>query len=158
VTSETATDAAVGEFARRVKSRGLTVAVAESLTCGKLASTLGAAGEASEWFRGGVVAYSNEVKFDVLGVSPGPVITASCARQLAAGAQAVLGADLAISATGVGGPGSEEGKPQGTVYTAVALREHIDVREWHFEGEPDDVLRETLRAAVEQALAVLDGH
>jgi nicotinamide-nucleotide amidase len=156
--AESATDAPVEELARRVKSRGLSVAVAESLTCGALASTLGAAGEASEWFRGGVVAYSNEVKFEVLGVTPGPVITASCARQLATGAQSVLRADLAISATGVGGPGSEEGKPQGTVYTAVALGEHVDVREWHFEGEPEDVLRETSRAAVEQALAALDEH
>ncbi|MCU1441177.1 MAG: hypothetical protein JWP85_2174 [Rhodoglobus sp.] len=157
MTRET-TDDAVEELARRVTSRGLTVAVAESLTCGKLSSTLGAAGEASEWFRGGVVAYSNEVKFGVLGVTPGPVISERCARELAAGARRLLGADLALSATGVGGPGSEEGKPQGTVYTAVALGEHVDVREWHFAGEPDDVLRETARAAVEQALAVLDEH
>jgi nicotinamide-nucleotide amidase len=152
------TDAGVDELARLVKERGLTVAVAESLTCGKLAATLGAAGEASEWFRGGVVAYANEVKFEVLGVTPGPVISESCARELATGVQRLLSADLALSATGVGGPGPEEGKPEGTVFTAVALGDHLDVREWHFEGGPEAVLQQTSRVAVEQALAMLDEH
>ena len=62
-----------------------TVAVAESLTSGRLGCHLGAATESSQWFRGGVIAYAPEVKFSVLGVDPGPVVTASCARQMAIG-------------------------------------------------------------------------
>ncbi|MGC4938171.1 CinA family protein [Kribbella sp. DT2] len=57
-------------------SEQLTVAVAESLTSGSLACQLGAATDASDWFAGGVVAYTTAVKVGVLGVDPGPVVTA----------------------------------------------------------------------------------
>jgi len=89
----------VAEHASR---RGLTVAVAESLTSGRLASALGEAPDASEWFRGAVVAYASAVKFDVLGVTPGPVVTASCAREMATGARNLLAADVSVAGTGVG--------------------------------------------------------
>lgn len=146
---------AVEELARRARNGGFTVAVAESLTCGKLASALGAAGEASEWFRGGVIAYANEVKFEVLGVKPGPVITESCAREMALGAQRLLTADLAIAVTGVGGPGAEEGNPEGTVFIAVAFPGRVEVREQRFGGGPDAILVATVHAAVEQSLGLL---
>src|SRR5690606_26026329 len=67
-------------------SRGLTVAAAESLTGGAVSSALAAAPEASDWYRGCVVAYSPRVKFDVLGVTPGPLVTDRCADELAHGA------------------------------------------------------------------------
>ena len=72
-------------IARLLRENKQTVAVAESLTSGKLASRLGAAPEASNWFAGGVVAYAAHVKFEVLGVEPGPVVSEQCARQMARG-------------------------------------------------------------------------
>jgi nicotinamide-nucleotide amidase len=131
---------------------GFRVGVAESLTCGKLAAQLGAAPDASEWFRGGVVAYASEVKFDVLGVAPGPVVTAACARQMAAGAAKLLGADATVAVTGVGGPEPEEGEPAGTVYVATWTRgvesgcERLDL-----DGDPPQILA----ATTERALALL---
>jgi nicotinamide-nucleotide amidase len=141
---------AVDVIAESLKSSGRTVAVAESLTCGKIASALGAGPEASEWLRGGVVAYADEVKFDVLGVAPGPVITAECAAQMATGVRGLLGADFAVAATGVGGPGPEEGKPAGTVFIAIDRNGQVEVNEYAFAGDPVQVLAATVHQAMEE--------
>ena len=108
------------EIADAARAAGRTIAVAESVTAGHTSTLLASAPEASTWFRGGVVAYASEVKFEVLGVTPGPVVTAACARELAIGVRRLLGADIGVAATGVGGPDPEEGKPAGTVYLACA--------------------------------------
>ena len=103
---------------------------------------------AAEWFRGAVVAYSREVKFDVLGAERGPVITPSCARQMARGVAELLGADFAVAVTGAGGPGPEEGKPQGTTFIAACSSTDDEIEEHHFTGEPEDVVYDTVRAAL----------
>jgi nicotinamide-nucleotide amidase len=137
------------EIAEAVGEAGRTVAVAESLTSGAIASHLGAAESASDWFAGGVVAYSSEVKFTVLGVDRGPVITASCAGQMSSGVARLTGADFAVAVTGVGGPGSEEGRPPGTVYIGVHTPNGDTVEEHHFPGDdPQQVLRDTIQAAL----------
>src|SRR5687767_3132995 len=97
--------------------RRVRVAIAESLTCGLLASELGKGHDATEWFAGGVVAYQTDVKRRVLKVRAGvDPCSADCAEQLATGVRALLDADLAVSATGVGGPDAEDGHAPGTVY------------------------------------------
>lgn len=133
-----------------------TAATAESITCGSIAASLAAAHDASQWFHGGVVAYTRNVKFSVLGVDPGPVITAGCARQMAVGAARLLGADVAVGTTGVGGPDAEEGQPAGTVFIAVATGVGCQVREYHFDGEPPDVVRNATIQALRDLVAVLD--
>lgn len=145
---------AVDELAAIVAEYGWTVAVAESLTCGLLASAVGAGAGASTWFRGGLVAYVDDVKFEVLGVTPGPVISESCAREMAHGIRSLVNADLSMSVTGVGGPGSTEGKPAGAVFVACALLDHVAVREHHFDGDPQSVMRQAVDAAVALALEV----
>src|SRR3954454_17410031 len=101
------------EVAERIGSaaleKGLQVAVAESLTSGAIASQLGAAADSSVWFAGGVVAYAAETKFRVLNVDPGPVVNARCAVQMAKGCADLLGADVVVAVTGLGGPYPEEG-------------------------------------------------
>src|SRR4051794_14662088 len=84
---------------------GRTLAAAESITGGSLAAALVAADNASDWFKGSVVAYARESKYSVLGVDPGPVVTAGCVRQMAANVGTLLAADVAVATTGVGGPG-----------------------------------------------------
>lgn len=133
------------EIATAAGESGRTIAVAESLTAGNAAAVLGAAPQASDWFRGGVIAYAPEVKFDVLGVTPGPVVCASCAREMALGVQARLGADIAVAATGVGGPGPEEGQPAGTVHLAcVGPGEEVQERTVQLEGAPERVVELTV--------------
>jgi len=148
---------AIASLAQRY---GFRVGVAESLTCGKLAVGLGAAPQASSWFRGGVVAYASAVKFEVLGVTPGPVVTAECARQMAAGAAQLLGADAVVAVTGVGGPDPEEGEPPGTVHAAAYVRGVETCVRFQLPGDPADVLDQTqvralelLRGAMQAAVA-----
>jgi len=97
-----------------------TAAAAESLTGGQVSAGLSAIEGASDWFVGGVVAYAPEVKFDLLAVDRGPVVNAATARQMATGVARLLHADFAVATTGVGGPGPQEGRPEGTVFIAVA--------------------------------------
>ena len=136
-------------LAASIAEVGATVAVAESLTGGLLASALAAAPGASEWFKGGVVAYAPDVKFDLLGVSEGPVISETCAREMAAGVHRLLRAHVGVAVTGVGGPGFEEGHPSGTVFAAVHTTKRVVVREWRFDGDPEQVLDQTIRATLE---------
>lgn len=137
---------AIASLAQRYAFR---VGVAESLTCGKLAVALGAAPDASSWFRGGVVAYASAVKFEVLGVTPGPVVTAECARQMATGSAQLLGADAVVAVTGVGGPDPEEGEPPGTVHAAAYVRGVETHARFQLSGEPADVLEQTQVRALE---------
>lgn len=132
--------------------RGLTVAVAESLTGGAIAQTLAKARDAGAWFAGGVVAYTAAVKQRVLGVRPGPVVTPGCANQMAVGVLELTGADAAVAVTGVGGPGEEEGRPAGTVFICVATRRATYDFRHAFRGSPDEVVRRS----IEQALRHLD--
>lgn len=124
-------------------AREVRVVTAESLTCGNVATTLGTGPDASRWFGGAIVAYQEQIKFEVLGVPEGPVVTRECAEQMARGARELLMADVAVSCTGVGGPDPSEGKPAGTVMIAVATAQGVDVHELSLEGGPDEVLEQT---------------
>jgi competence/damage-inducible protein CinA-like protein len=104
-----------------LRSRGLTLAVAESLTGGLVASRLVDVPGSSEWFRGGVVSYASDVKYSVLDVPEGPVVSAPAAAAMATGVRRLLGADVGLGVTGVAGPDRQEGHPPGTVFMAVAL-------------------------------------
>jgi len=116
VDNETMEDA----IAQRLVARGLTLGLAESVTGGLIASRLVNIPGASKWFRGGVVSYASEVKFDLLQVPVGPVVSAEAAEAMAEGARRVLGSDIGLSVTGVAGPEPQDGQKPGTVYVGVA--------------------------------------
>jgi nicotinamide-nucleotide amidase len=145
----------VERIAELATDREISIATAESLTCGTLSKELGAGPNAADWFVGGVVAYQEPVKFEVLGVDEGPVVTAQCAEQMATGARKLLGADIAVSATGVGGPDESEGKPAGTVFVAIAEETGTQVRQLDLDGDPDAVLTGTVTACLELVEEVL---
>lgn len=131
------------------RERGLRVCVAESLTSGRLAGTVGAGADASVWFAGGIVAYLTAVKERVLGLTPGTdPCSATCAEQLAAGALTLFDADICVSTTGVGGPGPEGGHPAGTVYLGWATAEGRGHRALALVGDPEQVLEQATAAAV----------
>lgn len=135
----------LGEVARE---RGLRVCVVESLTSGRLASTVGAVEGAGDWFAGGVVAYATDIKERVLGVTPGTdPVSDVCAEQLADGARRLFDADLCVSTTGVGGPDSEGGHDPGTVYLGWASNDGIGHRMLALTGDPREVLDETVAIA-----------
>jgi nicotinamide-nucleotide amidase len=138
-------------ISRTALGNGLTVGVAESLTGGLLSSLIAKAPEAGQWFKGGVVAYSPSVKQGLLGVSPGPVVTARCAQEMATGAARVLDADVVVSVTGVGGPDPEEGHPPGTVWFGVRTDDGVRSVWGHFDGDPATVCH----LAANEALGLL---
>ena len=109
--------------AKRLLERGATLAVAESLTGGLVASRLVNVPGASDWFRGAVVSYASDVKHTVLGVPEGPVVSAAAAGAMAEGVRRLLRADVGLGVTGVAGPDPQEGQPPGTVFMAVAVGE-----------------------------------
>ena len=104
-----------------LRDRGLTLGLAESVTGGLVSGRLTNVAGASDVLRGAVVSYASEVKFDVLGVTNGPVVSPEAAVEMAVGAQRVLGADVALSLTGVAGPAEQEGQRPGTLCIGVAL-------------------------------------
>jgi nicotinamide-nucleotide amidase len=122
-----ATDAAAAVIALAADA-GLRVATAESLTAGAVVARLVDVPGASACVSGGAACYSYEAKQRVLGVDGAELsrtgaVTASVARQMARGALDLYDADLAVSTTGVAGPGPDErGMPAGTVHLALAVR------------------------------------
>ncbi|HEY1621811.1 MAG TPA: CinA family protein [Streptosporangiaceae bacterium] len=122
-----------------LKNGGRTLAVAESLTGGLLASAFARAAESSEWFRGGIVAYSSAVKYDMLGVPHGPVVSEAAAVAMARGAGRLLEADVAVAVTGVGGPDPQEGEPPGTVWAATWPDQLGDAVLLRLSGSPESI-------------------
>ncbi|WP_433716065.1 CinA family protein [Nocardia sp. CA-084685] len=150
----------IDECASRVAAVAMrskrTVAVAESLTCGQLSSALGAAQDSAQWLRGGVVAYSADVKHQVLGVPQVPVVSETAARAMAGGVRKLLGADVAVAVTGVGGPDPQDGEPAGSVWLAVHGETVTWARHEHFDGGPEDVLRRTVEVALDMVREAMD--
>ncbi len=126
-----------------LKEKGSTLGTAESCTGGLIAKRLTDLPGASAVFRGGVVSYTNEVKANVLGVPQALLdeqgaVCADVAQAMAEGARRVLDCDLAVSATGVAGPDSDErGDPVGLVYVALAAPDGCWVRQLHLAGPSD---------------------
>jgi nicotinamide-nucleotide amidase len=135
VDDETMEDA----VATLLKAHGLTLGVAESLTGGLVGARLTEAEGATDFFRGSVVAYDSEVKFELLGVPEGPVVSEEAARAMAEGAAKALGADVGLGVTGVAGPAEQEGKPVGTVFMAVTLDGDTQCVQVRLPGQRDQV-------------------
>jgi nicotinamide-nucleotide amidase len=105
----------------RLRARGWTLGVAESLTGGLIGARIVNVPGASEVFRGAVVSYATDVKRSLLGVDAPVVVSEEAARQMAEGAQRTLGADVGIAVTGVAGPTEQDGVAVGTVCFGLAL-------------------------------------
>lgn len=120
-------------------ARGLCLGLAESVTGGLIGARLTAAPGASSWFRGSVVSYASDVKFDVLGVPEGPVVTAEAAEAMAVGARRVLGADVGLAVTGVAGPSVQDGERPGTVFVGLARGEDVESVRLDLPGDRERV-------------------
>jgi nicotinamide-nucleotide amidase len=140
------------QIARLAQGQRLTVATAESLTGGKIACRLAAAGTAADWFAGSVVAYMAHVKHEVLKVPEGPIISEQCAAGMAEGVSSLLGADLAVAVTGVGGPDEQEGQPPGSVWFGVFADGEARAEFRRFSGEPAQIVDATTAHALQLLL------
>ena len=145
---EAETRDAVAELAEIARRGELVVATAESLTSGNLAACIGKASAASEWYAGGVVAYSKTVKHALLGVPEGSVVSEDAARAMAEATASLMKADLTVAVTGEGGPEPQDAVEPGTVCFGIADRGEAFTETRHFAGEPEDVVRQTTQHAV----------
>jgi len=146
------------ETGQMLRDRGLSLSVAESCTGGLLSKLITDAPGSSDYFQGGVISYSNEVKIRLLGVSPETLkkfgaVSSNTAREMADGVRKALSTDIALAVTGIAGPGGgTPHKPVGLVFIALS-RAGADckAREFHFKGPRQEIRRQ----AAQEALALL---
>ena len=146
--------ALVEELGEALKARGMTAATAESCTGGLIGHLLTGVSGSSDWYRGGVVAYSNEVKEKLLSV-PGSAIedfgavSESVVRFMARGVRTATGADAGVSVSGVAGPtGGTPDKPVGTVWIAWDTGKDLESELFHFKGSRGEVKMQSSLAAI----------
>lgn len=136
------------------KLKGKTLVTAESLTGGGIGAALTAIPGSSEVYKGGVISYTNWVKEQALGV-PGEVLEAYgavsqwTAGYMASGVRKLLRADVAVSVTGLAGPGGDEfGNPVGTVFIGYEDNRKSEVIACHFSGDREEIRNQTIEAAL----------
>jgi nicotinamide-nucleotide amidase len=148
-------ESAVGTL---LAERGLTLGLAESATGGLVASRVCEVEGCSDWFRGGIVSYQSQVKFDLLDVPEGPVVSEEAAIAMARGAQRVLEADVALSITGVAGPAEQDGQPVGTMIFGLAIGDTVEAVRTKLPGDRSLVRQfATISALNLLRLRLLDG-
>ncbi len=131
-----------------LRDRGLSLGVAESLTGGLMGARFTSVPGASDVFRGGIVSYASDVKFSLLGVPEGPVVSADAARAMAEGARRVLGADVALATTGVAGPAEQEGQAVGTVFLGLAMDDASEAQRVQLPGDRQRIRQYAVISAV----------
>lgn len=137
---------------------GRTLATAESCTGGGIGAALTAVPGASNVYKGGIISYCNEIKHRLLGVEENLLekygaVSAPVAEAMAAGARAALGTDMAVSVTGLAGPGGDEfGNPVGTVFIGWTDGENTRVKHCLFSGTREEIRRQTVEAALNMIL------
>ena len=138
--------------------QGKTLVTAESLTGGGIGAALTAVPGSSAVYKGGIISYTNWVKENILGVSHETLeihgaVSCQTAEEMAIGARRLLRSDVAVSVTGLAGPGGDEyGNPVGTVCIGFSNEWESFAVKYQFEGSREDVRDQTIRAALELVL------
>lgn len=144
-------DQCLDALVEAVRSSGCSIATAESLTGGQLAAALSSAAAASDWYKGGIVAYQSDVKHGLLSTPAGPVVTAETASAMAVSVAHLLGARFSLGVTGVGGPDPQDGVSPGTVFVATFEDgKTAEVTRHNFSGQPLEILQQTVCASLRQ--------
>ena len=123
-----------------------TIATAESCTGGLVASRLTDFAGASDYFKGGVVAYTNEIKKSILKVTTLEefgAISSQTALEMAKNIREIFNTTFGLSTTGVAGPSMSENKPVGTVFIAISGENLSEVKEFHFKGTRSEIKFQT---------------
>ncbi len=146
----------VQEIARLLQSQGKTVAVAEADTCGLIGYLLSTVPGASRYFPGGVIAYGNKVKRDVLGMSDEVLtrtgtVSSEVALEMARKVRELIDTHVGISCTGIAGPtGGTPMKPVGLFYIGLAARDGTELwEELRLQGDRDSNKRRTAQAVLD---------
>ena len=159
-------DATCVDLAEKVVKRAIelesSIATAESLTGGMIGSAITSVPGSSAVYKGGIVSYTDEVKHASLGVEQETLdkygaVSSQTAQEMADGARARLNSRIAVSVTGIAGPGGEEpGKPVGTVWMGLSTEKGTETRELHFDGSREEVRLQTVQSALQAILEALE--
>ena len=150
------------KIAKLLKEKGYTISTAESCTGGLIGHMLTNVPGSSEYYKGGIISYSNEAKICLLGVrhdtlSKYGAVSEQVAYEMADGIKRKLDTNLAIATTGIAGPGGgSEEKPVGLVYIALANPYSIEVKEFRFEGERLENKENFAKSALNMLLKFLE--
>jgi len=134
--------------------QGRTLVTAESCTGGGIGAALTAIPGSSSVYKGGIISYTNQVKHALLNVDTvllerDGAVSASVAQAMALGARNALSADVAVSVTGLAGPGGDDfGNPVGTVFIGFSDHTRTISGEYHFSGDRENVRNQSIRAAL----------
>ena len=140
---------------------GKTLCTAESCTGGGIGAALTAIPGSSAVYKGGIISYTNEIKQKLLGVNPVLLknlgaVSAPIAEAMAMGARNALNADIAVSVTGLAGPGGDEyGNPVGTVCIGYSSNERSFTKQFRFSGDREEVRNHAIDAALNIVLEML---
>ncbi|MHB8109046.1 MAG: CinA family protein [Syntrophorhabdaceae bacterium] len=152
------------KIAKELEENSLSLCTAESCTGGLVAGRITKISGASGCFEGGFITYSNKAKSALLGV-PGDLIerygavSDQTARAMAEGARAKLNTDIAVSVTGIAGPGGgTPDKPVGTVFIGLATSKRTVVREFHFSGTRHVIRKKTTDEALQFVVDYIEGR
>ncbi|MCL2183040.1 MAG: CinA family protein [Chitinispirillia bacterium] len=151
----------VAHLGKIFKSKGLTLAVAESCTGGLLGGAVTSAAGASSYFRGGVIAYDNDIKRDILGVQAADLeghgaVSGPVVHGMASGAAKLFSADCGVSVSGIAGPGGgTDEKPVGLVFIGIYYQGKAQSRSFTFKGDRSDIRSQSVRAAIEFLIDVV---
>ncbi|MBO5953587.1 MAG: CinA family protein [Oscillospiraceae bacterium] len=143
---------------------GKTLVTAESCTGGGIGAALTAVPGSSRVYKGGVICYTNWVKEKVLGVDKTLLetegaVSASVAEAMALGARQKLAADVAVSVTGLAGPGGDEfDNSVGTVFIGYADANTVQSKKFHFSGDREQVREQAVQAALRMLLTQYAGE
>lgn len=146
----------------KLRDNNLKLATAESCTGGMIGTFLTSVAGSSDWFNGGIIAYSNEIKNRLLSVSKKTLLNCGAVseetvKEMASGAADILKADIAVSVSGVAGPGGgSEEKPVGLVYIGLFNRGDIAAFRYKFDGNRDSVREQTVKESVKLILSILE--
>ena len=138
-------------------SKGISVAIAESCTSGLIASKLTLKSGSSSFFKGGIIAYQNDIKIKILGVDEQAIlqyteVSTEVVKQMAEGVRKSFSVDYSIATSGYAGPsGGTNNNPIGTVFIAISSASGVDVERFIFSGDRQGIVSQ----ASEKSLSLL---
>ena len=148
------------QVADKLKKRKITISTAESCTGGLVSNTLTNIAGSSEYFKCGVVSYSNKSKIELIGVSDKTLkkygaVSAQTAKEMALGIKDISKTDIGISTTGIAGPsGGTDEKPVGLVYIGLAIKNKVHTKKFIFHGNRIEIKRKSC----EQVLKLINEY
>ncbi|MDY6867892.1 MAG: CinA family protein [Chloroflexota bacterium] len=146
------------EIGKLLTDESLTIASAESCTGGLIGHILTGVSGSSQYYLGGVIAYSNRIKEEILGVQSQTLlqhgaVSKETACEMAKGIRKIFEADIGVATTGIAGPtGGTPTKPVGLVWIGISTKPNTQAFEYHFKGSRNDVKTSTVKAILTRLL------